>query len=106
MEGRWLQTRSVGTLMGKELETFSLMGYDNFKQSYVSTAISSMDTAMNRSEGDLAPNGKTLASGSGDELVKIWNVGTGECLCTLQGHVGSVTEKRYSTKKSCIPMDR
>ena len=82
MEGRWLQSRSKGTMMGMPIETFSILGYDNFKQSYVATMISSMDTAMLRSEGDLDPGGKVLLTygtldeyltGEHDKMVKyVW----------------------------------
>ncbi len=79
MEGRWIQSTSSGTLMGQSLDTFTLMGYDNFKQSYVTTVVSSMDTAMNRSEGDLDPGGDVLLlygtldeylTGEHDKMVK------------------------------------
>jgi hypothetical protein len=55
------------------------MGYDNFKMSFVVTTVSSMDTAMNRSEGDLDPGGKALLlygtldeylTGEHDKMVK------------------------------------
>ncbi|MDH6099753.1 WD40 repeat domain-containing protein [Anabaenopsis sp. FSS-46] len=34
----------------------------------------------------ISPDGKTLASGSWDNTIKIWDVGTGELRRTLQGH--------------------
>ncbi len=33
-----------------------------------------------------SPDGKLVVSGSGDETVKIWDVGTGDVKHTLQGH--------------------
>jgi len=34
-----------------------------------------------------SPEGKTLASGSDDGTVKLWDVRTGNCVTTLQGHI-------------------
>src|SRR5258707_60535 len=38
-----------------------------------------------------SPDGKTLASGSKDTTVKLWEVATGKERATLKGHTGSVT---------------
>ena len=79
IDGRWLITETTGRMMGRPLETCSLMGYDNFKQSFVATSVTSMDTAMNRSEGDLDPGGDVLLlygtideylTGEHDKMVK------------------------------------
>ena len=82
MPGRWLKSESRGTMMGLPAETFMIIGYDNFKQSYVSTHISSLDTAMTHAEGDMDPSGKALISygtldeyltGEHDKMVKyVW----------------------------------
>jgi WD40 repeat protein len=37
-----------------------------------------------------SPDGTKIASGSGDNTVKIWNAQTGQCVSTLSGHTGSV----------------
>lgn len=77
--GRWLQSRAKGVLMGQDFETVTVMGYDNFKMSYVFTTVSNMDTAMNRSEGDLDPITNALVmygtldeylTGEHDKMVK------------------------------------
>lgn len=77
--GRWLQQRSSGNLMGMTISSVSIMGYDNFKKSYVATTVSTMDTAMNSAEGDRTPDGNTLIlygtvdeylTGEHDKMVK------------------------------------
>lgn len=82
MEGRWMQMEASGSMMGMPLRTAYLMGYDNFKMSFVSVAINSFDTAMFEAEGDLDPSGKVLISygtldeyltGEHDKMVKsVW----------------------------------
>jgi hypothetical protein len=82
MDGRWLKTTSKGTMLGQPVEGFSVMGYDNFKMSYVVTSLTSMDTAMIRQEGDMDPGGKVLlvygtldeyTTGEHDKMVKtLW----------------------------------
>ncbi len=79
MPGRWLQMESNGSLMGLPMHSITLLGYDNFKQSYVTTAISTIDTAMNHAEGDFTPDDKALIlygtldeylTGEHDKMVK------------------------------------
>ncbi|MEM7199063.1 MAG: DUF1579 family protein [Planctomycetota bacterium] len=82
MDGRWLQSEATGSMMGMAFRGFSLLGYDNFKQSYVLTTVQSMDTAMNHAEGDLDPGGEALllygtldeyTTGEHDKMVKyVW----------------------------------
>ncbi|MEM7244967.1 MAG: DUF1579 family protein [Acidobacteriota bacterium] len=70
MPGRWIQTKGTGRMMGRPLNTMTIMGYDNFKQSYVVTTVTDMDTAMNRSEGDIDPGGEVLlVYGTLDEYI-------------------------------------
>ena len=35
---------------------------------------------------DFAPHGKTIVSASQDKTVKIWDVESGKCKTTLEGH--------------------
>ena len=83
MPGRWIQGMGKGKLMGRPFDTCTIMGYDNFKQSYVQTTVSSADTAMNRGEGDMTRDGKKLicygtldeyTTGEHDKMVKyVWD---------------------------------
>ena len=70
MDGRWVKSSGSSKMMGFEVEFFSLTGYDNFKRSYVTTTVSSMDTAMNHAEGDVDPKtGALLLYGTVDEYL-------------------------------------
>jgi hypothetical protein len=70
MDGRWLQMRSKGSLMGMSLDSYRLMGYDNFKKSYVTAAVSNFDTMLIHTEGDMTPSGDALISyGTIDEYM-------------------------------------
>lgn len=82
MPGRYVQMNGTGSMMKQPLQFFYVLGYDNFKQSYVTTALSSMDTAMLHFEGDLTQDQKSLISygtldeyltGEHDKMVKsVW----------------------------------
>ncbi len=82
MQDRWLKIETKGTFMGKPMEYFILLGYDNFKQSYITSTVSTFDTALLTAEGDMDPSGKALISygtldeyltGEHDKMVKtIW----------------------------------
>ncbi|MCC6671740.1 MAG: DUF1579 family protein [Planctomycetes bacterium] len=82
IEGRWLLSKAQGRMMGMPISSCAWIGYDNFKMSYVVTMVSSMDTAMTRSEGDMTQDGKSLITygtldeyltGEHDKMVKyVW----------------------------------
>ncbi|MFK0735411.1 MAG: WD40 repeat domain-containing protein, partial [Gloeotrichia echinulata HAB0833] len=42
------------------------------------------------------PDGKTLASGSRDNTIKIWNIATGKEIRTLNGHSSFVNSVAFS----------
>lgn len=70
MPGRWLKSEFKGRMMGMLVESFTIIGYDNFKQSYVWSSVSNMDTALRSAEGDLDPGGKALITyGTVDEYL-------------------------------------
>ncbi len=60
MDGRFLEGEWKSSMMGMPITGAMWLGYDNFKQSFVSTTITTMETAMRTAEGDLTQDGKTL----------------------------------------------
>lgn len=70
MEGRWVKGESSGSMMGMPIRTFGILGYDNFKMSYVTANVNSFDTTLTTFEGDMDPSGKAiLAYGTLDEYL-------------------------------------
>lgn len=51
----------------------------------------------------LSGDGKTCVSGSGDTTLKLWDLGTGKLLRTLEGHQGAVNAVALSGDgKTCV----
>jgi WD40 repeat protein len=44
----------------------------------------------------VAPDGKSLATGSKDQTVVLWDTATGKALTTLKGHAGHVRSVSFS----------
>ena len=44
----------------------------------------------------LSPHGQALASGGGDETIRLWNPATGQVRATLEGHTDAVYSVSYS----------
>jgi hypothetical protein len=84
MQDRWMVADGKGSMMGMPMQSFWLLGYDNFKMSYVVTTVTTFDTAMLRSEGDMTHDGKALITygtldeyltGEHDKMVKyVWRL--------------------------------
>lgn len=72
--------KELRTLIGHTSEN-SFVGYDN-KNSVYSLSFS--------------PDGKTLASGSSDKTVKLWNVISGEEIRSFPGHSNAITFTKFS----------
>ena len=107
MEGRWLKLDSKSTLFGKPFRSVSIMGYDNTKMSFVTTTVSTFDTAMIRTEGNLDQHGKSLVSygtldeymtGEHDKPIKVaWRF-TSEDKMTMEVHdlaIGETNSKVF-----------
>eukprot|EP00961_Rhodomonas_salina_P090978 1224376-Rhodomonas_salina.1 len=43
-----------------------------------------------------APDGKTLASGSSDTTVKLWDAASGSQMCSLEGHTAEVLSVAFA----------
>lgn len=116
MDGRWIQGKGTGTFLGRPSETFMILGYDNFKHSYVTASVSNMDTALITTEGDMDPGGKALLTygtldeyltGEHDKMVKtVWRfLSEDEILMELhdlpigENHT-QVAEIRFKRKKA------
>ncbi|HYE62629.1 MAG TPA: DUF1579 domain-containing protein [Phycisphaerales bacterium] len=59
-EGRWLQERVDGDMMGQPMKGLSIIGYDNFNKCFVSSWVDNHSTAMITSTGSLDQTGKVL----------------------------------------------
>lgn len=60
MEGRFVQEKVKGTMMGKPFEGMGMIGYDKLKKKYVSTWMSNCGTGLCTSEGTYDAGKKTF----------------------------------------------
>ena len=86
--GAWLGLACLGLLPGSPLSAqepklrATLKGHTDTRGSAQSVAYS--------------PDGKTLASGSFDQTIKLWDAATGKERATLKGHTVGVLSVAYS----------
>jgi hypothetical protein len=78
-DGRWLQERWTGSMMGMPVSGLAIIGYDNFKQKYTTATVNSLDTMLLTAEGNFDQSGDALISygvmdepmtGENDKMVK------------------------------------
>lgn len=60
LDGRFLEQRFEGDVMGTPFSGLGIMGYDNQKETYVSTWIDTMGTGINYFEGDASADGTSI----------------------------------------------
>jgi len=59
-EGKWLQSSSSIAMFGQQVNGLAILGYDNFKERYVSTKVDSMQTTINSAFGHFDQSGDNL----------------------------------------------
>jgi hypothetical protein len=59
-EGKWLQGDVDVPMMGMRVRQRTVLGYDNFKRKYVSSAVNSMETALRHAEGNFGKEPSVL----------------------------------------------
>jgi len=62
MGGRFLQSHISSVLMGQQLKSMGLEGYDNVKNKHITMFIDNSGTAMQLSEGECSEGGKVITS--------------------------------------------
>ncbi|MEW5876347.1 MAG: DUF1579 domain-containing protein [Candidatus Zixiibacteriota bacterium] len=68
--GRWFQQNYTGDMMGMPFTGIGYLGFDKFKNQYVSTWMDDMSTMTMISYGDASPDGKTITySGVCDDIM-------------------------------------
>ena len=76
-----------------ETRVFAALSQDVLNQSGRKTLVGHRGSVNSIS---LSPDGKTIASGSADGMIKLWNVESGKEIHTLNGHRGSVNSISFS----------
>ncbi|MBK7644398.1 MAG: DUF1579 family protein [Planctomycetes bacterium] len=60
VEGKWLQLKSSIQMFGRKVDSTTILGYDNFKERYVSAACDSLQTTLNTASGHFDQSGDNL----------------------------------------------
>src|SRR5690349_17365263 len=60
VEGKWLVSKATVPLMGMNVSTTVILGYDNFKERYVPCSVDSLQTALNTASGHFDQGGDNL----------------------------------------------
>ena len=89
--GPILGTNTVGVSLGvRTFATFNAVGVAPY---HIATLTGHTDRVESVS---FSPDGQTLASGSVDETIRLWDVGTGRVIRTLTGHTDAVWSLSFS----------
>jgi WD40 repeat protein/N-acetylmuramoyl-L-alanine amidase len=86
-DGRWI---AVATSMGVEMRRSDTLALEKLLGGHAATAVA------------FSTDGRTLASGSEDAAIRIWDATTGRLLLTLSGHTQEVSSIAFSPDGSTI----
>ncbi|MCX6093144.1 MAG: N-acetylmuramoyl-L-alanine amidase [Candidatus Bipolaricaulota bacterium] len=86
-DGRWI---AVATSMGVEMRRSDTLALEKLLGGHAATTVA------------FSADGKTLASGSEDAAIRVWDATTGQLLLTLSGHTQEVSSIAFSPDGSTI----
>lgn len=49
-----------------------------------------------------SPNGKYIASPSGDNTIRVWNISVEKCICILRGHIDTIYGVAWSPNNEML----
>jgi WD40 repeat protein/N-acetylmuramoyl-L-alanine amidase len=86
-DGRWI---AVATSMGVEMRRSDTLALEKLLGGHAATTVA------------FSTDGRTLASGSEDAAIRVWDATTGQLLLTLSGHTQEVSSIAFSPDGSTI----